>query len=127
MHQTPSPLNIGNIGRDDFNVRQMACGDGHVLLLTEQGHVWSVGKGCSNSMVVCCAEPNAGENGQLGLGDTLGSRPQPKLVMFLTDQAITSVAAGGNQSACLDELGRLYEWGQAAEGKPLVSKPALKV
>ena len=69
----------------------------------------------------------AGENGQLGLGDNAGARALPKLVMFLTDQAITCVAAGGNQSACLDELGRMYEWGQVAEGRAIVSKPALKV
>ena len=76
----------------DFNVRQMAVGEHHILLLTDSGHLWSFG--------------NA-ECGQLGLGEMSKPRTSPKLIMFLTDTPITSVAAAGNHSACLV---RRKEW-----------------
>ena len=113
-HQVrPQPLRIGGmIGQDlDFNVRAMAAGDSHLLFLTESGHVWALGKN---------------EQGQLGIGDSIKSRSTPKLVMFLTDQSITTVAACGTHSACLDELGRVYEWGQVAPGRAPLTKPVLK-
>jgi alpha-tubulin suppressor-like RCC1 family protein len=93
----PSPIRLGMSGQDDFSVRSMACGDSHILFLTEAGHVWAMGK---NS------------EGQLGLGDSMKARATPKLVMFLTDQAISFVAAAGDHSACLDDIGRLHEWGR---------------
>ncbi len=111
-NSSPMPLRIGATSKDDFNVRAMACGQSHMLLLTESGHVWSFGKG---------------DVGQLGLGDTFMPRSSPKLVMFLTDQAVTAIAAAGNHSACLDELGRLSEWGQMHDSRPIVCKPTLKV
>lgn len=106
----PSPLYIGMLGKDDFNVRSMACGDSHILLLTESGHVWTMGKA---------------DCGQLGLGDSK-SRNTPKLVMFPTDQPITHIAACANHSACIDEIGHLSEWGQIHESRPIVSKPVPK-
>ena len=112
-HQAqPMPLRIGGmLGQDDFNVREMAAGDSHLLFLTEAGHVWALGK---NNL------------GQLGIGESFKARSTPKLVMFLTDAMSTTIAACGNHSACLDESGRLYEWGQVQENRPVMSKPTVK-
>ncbi|XP_049623070.1 X-linked retinitis pigmentosa GTPase regulator [Suncus etruscus] len=80
----------------------VACGRNHTLISTENGHVYSAG---------------GNNEGQLGLGDT-EDRNSFQLISFFTSRSkIKQLAAGSNTSAALTEDGKLFMWGDNAEGQ----------
>jgi len=98
-----TPQRVG--GSDFFDgagVRQAACGDSHMLVLTDDNRIWSVGSDAS---------------GQLGLDalDWTQDRsclvPSPVDMSYFEDQTIILVAAGASHSAAVTECGRMYVWG----------------
>ncbi|KAJ9470920.1 Ultraviolet-B receptor UVR8 [Diplonema papillatum] len=89
---TPTPL--FSLGGSD--VRCIACGDEHTLLLTNGNAVYSWGRN---------------DQGQLGLGH-VDDQDTPWQVAALGDLKVDGVAAGANHSVCLAQ-GRteVYTWG----------------
>ncbi|XP_062236253.1 X-linked retinitis pigmentosa GTPase regulator-like isoform X3 [Platichthys flesus] len=83
-------------------VQHVACGRNHTLICTAQGKVYTSG---GNS------------EGQLGLGDC-EERTAFQRVHFLDSRGpMKMLAAGSNTSAALTESGKLFMWGDNAEGQ----------
>ncbi|KAH9513169.1 putative E3 ubiquitin-protein ligase herc4 [Bulinus truncatus] len=84
-------------------VLQVACGNNHTIVLTNEGCVGTWG---SNSY------------GQLGLGPNKG--PYSNLPCFITclkGLPIAQVAAGGNHCVILSKSGAVYGWGRNSFGQ----------
>jgi len=80
-----------------------ACGEDHTLIVTEEGTLWTCGKG---------------ENGALGHND-INDWQVPTLVEahHFGNVKVVSAAAGYFHSAAVTELGGLYTWGQGQEAE----------
>ncbi|MCL1899715.1 MAG: hypothetical protein FWG11_04215, partial [Promicromonosporaceae bacterium] len=90
------------------NIVQISAGiGGHVLALSETGHVYAWGRN---------------DYGQLGLGHT-SSRPLPTRVLSVAGDAeaylsdIVMISAGTIHSMALDASGRVYAWGAGSSGR----------
>lgn len=77
------------------SIRQLSAGNDHILILTVNGKVYSMG---------------TGSRGELGHG-TMECEQQPKLVESLTPLTIIQVACGGWHSVALTNDGNVYLWG----------------
>ena len=82
-------------------VRDVSCGLGHALFLTDSGRVFSWGNG---------------GNGRLGSGDT-ADRAEACLLQGLRHEAIVAIQAGASHSLALSESGVLYSWGKNTQGQ----------
>ena len=82
-------------------VRMVACGDNHTLIVTEEGTLWTCGKG---------------EDGALGHND-MDDRWVPTLVEahHFGNAKVVSAAGGDFHSAAVTEHGGLYTWGQGQD------------
>ena len=83
-----------------LKIVQIACGGQHAAVLTEQGAVYTYGKGAY---------------GRLGHGDTL-TLTTPKRVSALEGVFITTVALGFGFSCAVSREGALYAWGANDNG-----------
>lgn len=77
------------------SIRQLSAGNDHILILTINGMVYSMG---------------TGSRGELGHGK-LESEQQPKLIESLTPLVVVQVACGGWHSVALTDNGDVYLWG----------------
>ena len=77
----------------------VAAGNGHSLVLTEAGAVFSFGR-CGG--------------GQLGHGDTMNQH-LPRLIEALRGDHVVEVAAGYSHSVCRTRDGRAFGWGIGGE------------
>lgn len=82
-------------------VRQVSCGNGHQLALTEAGTLLSWGQG---------------SRGQLGHGG-LDAEAAPRELEALAGLPLVAAAAGGWHSAALSAGGDLYLWGWNRDGQ----------
>lgn len=87
---------------DKSSVRQVACGKGHTLVLTEGGDVYSWG---------------AGWNGCLGHGVGEQSMVVPTLVEALNEMHIIQIACGKKYSMAVTTTGYLFGWGRNSNGQ----------
>ncbi|CAL1530118.1 unnamed protein product [Lymnaea stagnalis] len=84
-------------------VLQVACGNDHTLVLTNEGRVGVWG---SNSY------------GQLGLGLNTGTNINiPTWVASISGLPVAQIAAGGNHSFVLSKSGAIYGWGRNSFGQ----------
>lgn len=82
---------------DGIKIVQVACGWSHSLCLSEDGRVFAFGDG---------------EDGKLGLGNTLDFVVPFTVNHFINKNIkIAKIAAGHFHSAAIDEKGRLFTWG----------------
>jgi len=84
-----------------IKIKQVTCGNEHVILLSESGMVFTFGNG---------------SRGQLGHGN-VEPQDKPKLVEALEGIEIKSVAAGGWHTLALSETLDLYVWGWNESGQ----------
>lgn len=80
--------------------RQLVCGYSHVLVVDDQNHVYSFGRG---------------DSGQLGLGSCVSWVDSPQRIEF-TDSScslVESVSAGSSHSAFVLKNGRMYVCGSS--------------
>jgi len=89
----PQPKPIPAIEGNKFV--HAAGGDEHTLLVSDDGNVYSMGRG---------------REGQLGLGSRLDVR-EPTRIESLNDEVVEEVCCGALHSACRTNLGRVYLWG----------------
>jgi len=82
-------------------VRQLACGSGHTCVLTQDGEVFTWGRG---------------DDGRLGHGDN-GWKYVPRLVAALTGQVVTQITCGSYHTAAVTNNGELFTWGGGMYGK----------
>lgn len=81
-------------------IQQVACGNEHSALLSNQHYVYCMG---SNS------------DGRLGVGDkNIANSSYPLLVESLAGVKVTQVSCGGFHSAAITHEGDLYTWGKGA-------------
>jgi len=87
-------------------ITEVSCGAGHTMALDESGEVWLWGL-------------NA--NGQLGTGGTTGAtvaNSNPLLLKRVAGMGkIKQISAGGTFSLALDENGKVWAWGNSANGR----------
>eukprot|EP00639_Heterosigma_akashiwo_P016685 CAMPEP_0206393448 /NCGR_PEP_ID=MMETSP0294-20121207/20727_1 /ASSEMBLY_ACC=CAM_ASM_000327 /TAXON_ID=39354 /ORGANISM="Heterosigma akashiwo, Strain CCMP2393" /LENGTH=253 /DNA_ID=CAMNT_0053847053 /DNA_START=168 /DNA_END=925 /DNA_ORIENTATION=- len=79
------------------DVRQVACGSGHTVVLTEEGAVYTWGRG---------------DDGRLGHGDKV-----PRLVEALAGRPVAQITCGSYHTAAVTETGELWTWGGGMYGK----------
>lgn len=106
-------VNEGRVGPilTDRKCVSVACGQEHVLMLTDTGRILSYGRG---------------SRGQLGHGDVenvVGGCAQ--LIDALDGVPIKSIAAGGWHSMALSREGDVYVWGWNESGQLGYSREAL--
>jgi alpha-tubulin suppressor-like RCC1 family protein len=77
-------------------IKSLACGDSHVLAMSDVGRVYSWG---------------IGYYGTLGHGDET-TLTTPKLIEALVDEVIVAGSGGANHSIVVSEDGRGYVWGR---------------
>jgi hypothetical protein len=95
------PLLMDELSSMKLRVTQLAAGQGHTLLVTDLGELYSWGDGSS---------------GQLG-HRLFESCRTPKRVEPLRAAFIRSVAAGASHSLALDDTGKVWSWGQGKKGQ----------
>ncbi|WVZ68609.1 hypothetical protein U9M48_017530 [Paspalum notatum var. saurae] len=98
-HYLPQPLLLPTRCRG--RVSLVAGGGAHAIALTNDGEVFSWGRGT---------------HGQLGHGN-LENIPQPKLVKFLENHTITYVSAGWNHSGFSTDSDQLFMCGDGSFGQ----------
>lgn len=82
-------------------VRQLACGSGHTCILTQDGEVFSWGRG---------------DDGRLGHGDN-GWKYVPRLINALSGKVVTQITCGSYHTAAVTNNGELFTWGGGMYGK----------
>lgn len=85
----------------DRGVVQICCGSGHTVVLTEEGEVYTWGRG---------------DDGRLGHGDN-GWKYVPRMVEALRGKNIVQVTCGSYHTAAITDRGELYSWGGGMYGK----------
>lgn len=85
----------------DRGVVQICCGSGHTVVLTEDGEVYTWGRG---------------DDGRLGHGDN-GWKYVPRTVEALRGKNIVQVTCGSYHTAAITDRGELYSWGGGMYGK----------
>ncbi|XP_036789395.1 probable E3 ubiquitin-protein ligase HERC3 isoform X2 [Oncorhynchus mykiss] len=83
-------------------VTQVACGDQHSILLTQDGQVFTWGQNTS---------------GQLGLGWGEPSDMSPKPLKSLSGIPLVQITAGGEHSFALSLSGAVFGWGKNTAGQ----------
>ncbi|CAJ0573274.1 unnamed protein product, partial [Mesorhabditis spiculigera] len=84
------------------SIRQIACGEKHTLILSEDGKMWSMGQN---------------GRGQLGRGRPGTGSLSIYPVEFSSGTRVVQVACGREHSACITEDGRLFTWGDNSSGQ----------
>eukprot|EP00752_Nemacystus_decipiens_P017544 g15723.t1 len=82
-------------------VVQVACGSGHTVVLSEDGTVYTWGRG---------------DDGRLGHGDN-GWKYVPRVVEALEGHRIVQATCGSYHTAAVTDKGELYTWGGGMYGK----------
>ena len=82
-------------------VQQIACGSGHTVVLTNDGEVYTWGRG---------------DDGRLGHGDN-GWKYVPRMILSLAGHVICQVTCGSYHTAAVACNGDLYTWGGGMYGK----------
>lgn len=82
-------------------IAQVACGSGHSAALTDEGEVFTWGRG---------------DDGRLGHGDK-SWRLVPRLVAQLQGNTIREIACGSYDTAAITVSGELFTWGGGMYGK----------
>mmetsp|Transcript_12114 Transcript_12114/g.48750 ORF Transcript_12114/g.48750 Transcript_12114/m.48750 type:complete len:602 (+) Transcript_12114:67-1872(+) len=87
----------------DVVAMQVCCGDFHSALLTDTGEVYTWGEG---------------NYGQLGHGKAISQFNKPlKIAGPLSGRVIVQIACGANHTAALTNMGHLFTWGYAVNGR----------
>ncbi|CAL1527289.1 unnamed protein product [Lymnaea stagnalis] len=84
-----------------ISIKDVSCGKEHVLLLGENGSIYSYG---------------FGSRGQLGHNSVEGNS-SPTLIEALDGLQMRAIAAGGWHSAAISDIGDLYMWGWNESGQ----------
>ena len=87
---------------DELSVEEVQCGKAHTLLRTNDGEVWSFGKG---------------EYGRLGNGSSSDLLLPEPVDLLLDIGKCTRIACGSSFSLALMENGTLYAWGRNEQGQ----------
>ena len=82
-------------------VRQIACGSGHTVVLTTEGHVYTWGRG---------------DDGRLGHGENMW-KYVPRIIQSLVGPVLVQVTCGSYHTAAVTAQGDLYTWGGGMYGK----------
>jgi len=108
----PRPTLVRNFVEQGEEVKQVACGSQHTIVLTSEGRLYSAGKG---------------DFGRLGRGDTRDSAEFEEIEYFfqsndsiLSPQEptdIVKVGAGNNFTAAMSSQGELWVWGRNDYGQ----------
>ncbi|KAF5394800.1 hypothetical protein PHET_10133 [Paragonimus heterotremus] len=80
---------------DNLDIKEYSCGDEHIVVLLENGTVYSLG---------------SNEYGQLGLGDKI-SRIDPRLIYDLRGHRITHISCGSNHTIFATDKNTLFACG----------------
>ena len=94
-----SPVHVAAL--QGYQIQSLACGAGHVLMLTHGFEVFSWGWG---------------RYGVLGHGDEL-PRHEPTRIDSLSDCRIVSISAGWQHNLAVSSRGGLFTWGQGEHGQ----------
>jgi len=97
---TPQPQILKHLS--DKRVIQIACGEGHSLILTDKNDVYSWGRGYE---------------GQLGVSNKIEIASKPNYVKTFFGTPVLFIAAGAYYSLAITHENKLYGWGEARMGQ----------
>ena len=86
----------------DKTIAKVVCGESHTLALTDNGDVYSWGRGYE---------------GQLGIRKSIETVSIPKYIDTLFRKRVVDIACGSRHSMAIDENGDLYTWGEGRCGQ----------
>ncbi|OQR93330.1 hypothetical protein ACHHYP_02654 [Achlya hypogyna] len=87
---------------DRTTIKQLACGSRFTVAVSIHGAVFAWGKN---------------DYGQLGIGHSLHTQLEPRVVDGLHDVAIARVATRGSHVVAVSEEGGVYTWGRGDDGQ----------
>lgn len=90
------PINDIVLALEGNKINEIKSGKEHNIIMTDQGLLYSFGKG---------------NFGSLGLGGTVFS-PGPQQITKLRNKKIVSVSCGMFHSLALSDIGDVYSWGR---------------
>jgi len=97
-------------------VKQVDFGGGHLLVLLQDGSVYSSGEGKEGQLGVGAKGMVMTKSGSSGSGSGSSSLPELVPVWPLKGIKVRNVSCGGHHSAAVTEEGDLYTWGRGFEG-----------
>lgn len=92
-----STLSPVRLFRSLRNIKKLACGNNYTMMLTEEGHVYGVGK---NTYY------------QIGADETYLPNQTPHWVESLKDKHIIQIACGEEHTICVSNEGKVYGFGR---------------
>ena len=101
---TDIPIRINNLKK--IKINQIACGVGHVLVLTDNNLIYSWGR--------FYKQENKKDKEKSSI---YGDYSTPQLIESLSNESIIKISAGNNHSMAITELGELYTWGEGVYGQ----------
>lgn len=84
-----------------ISVKLVACGEGHLILVSNDFQVFSVG---------------TNEYGQLGVGDRV-DRKTPREVTFLSEKFVNRISSGSRHCCAISKKGQVFCWGDSRSGQ----------
>lgn len=97
----PKKLEIKDYKDENINIKQIACGKFHSIVLSDRSSVYTWGRGLK---------------GQLGL-DSDEDKMGPTEIYYLSQRKPKFIAAGENHGAAISEKNQLYTWGNGGFGR----------
>ncbi|OMJ90715.1 hypothetical protein SteCoe_6891 [Stentor coeruleus] len=100
-----SPIKIDDLIDNSIVIKGLACGEAHTLLLDSEGRIYSFGWG---------------DDGQLGIENDISMSSFVLKNMNIIQSIplkVVKVSAGCLFSACIDEIGQVYVWGNGEQGQ----------
>ena len=96
-----------NISNELIKIKKIACGGSHSLALTFSKDLFTWGYG---------------EEGQLGLGDTIKCVKTPQRINFIGKRLIVKVYSGYSHSMAISEDGNVFIWGSGEHSQYSISR-----
>lgn len=90
------------INKMQGDVRRIALGEAHTLVLDKDGILYAAGWG---------------QHGQLGLGAKVIDAEEFEIIKALTTTTVCAIGAGSLFSAAIDNLGKVFTWGNGEQGQ----------
>ena len=99
-----NPITVPRVFRQNCDIKQVACGKAHTMLLLETTggtYLYALG---------------SNKTGQLGIGRNASMVTEPTLVDSIQHITISKIVCSKNSTLALTEGGSLYSWGSSKDG-----------
>ena len=104
-HLSLKPIKVIYFTQNDIEVKSVACGEAHSLVLDSNGTVYSFGLGQQGQLGICKELLNTRMNSGINALESL------------KEVRVTRISSGSLFSGCLSDQGEVYVWGSGEGGQ----------